>query len=417
MAAADVDVDYALEAGVAHTNNIDRNPDDGLDETAGIARLNLDLAADTNRVDGRVALDVERRIYTKDSNDDETIGTLDAAFDFTLIDRLLTWQARDNFGQVLNDVFAPDNPQNREDVNVFSTGPVLTLPLNATNRFQLSALYRDVSFEDSPQNNDGLTGELSFIRALNANRNIAINVSSGSVDFDREIDTDFDRQSATVSFSSQTSRSNLELEVGRNRISFDSDRADREGSVIIASFRRDLTSRIDFAVNYEQQLSDSAQLFQQFLGDRNAGNAIGNPATDQNALADPLEQRNGGFTVTANQRHGSLFASVRFFDFDFEESNEQDRDGYQINIGGNRTLAGNWRLGFSASLDTNQFVTGRDDDNLQIRLSLDKQLTRTLSLRSSIAHIERDSNTNGQSFDEDVVRLTLVWEPGRQRGN
>jgi len=418
---AEVDVDYAIEAGGAHTNNINRDVEDGLDETAAIVGLDLDLTADTRRINSTIALDIERRIYTKDTNEDETLGSFTGSIDFTLVENFLDWQVQDTFGQVLNDVFAPDNPQNREDVNVFTTGPVMSLGLGANNQVSLSALYRDVSFEDSPQNNDGVTGRLSLIRNISRNRNLSINITNGTVNFDREIDTDFDRRSATVAFSSQTSRSSLSVEIGRNEIVFDTDREDRSGTEINVAFQRELSSRVRLSANYVQQLSDSAQLFQQFLADRNIGNVVGdgvgNPATDQNALADPLEQRSGGVTLNFDQRNGSIFTSVRVFDFDFDESDLQDRDGYQVTVGANRNFSSGWRVGLSGSLNTNQFVSGRDDDNLQVRLTVSKQLTRTLSVASSIAHIERDSNTGGQSFDEDVVRLTLIWQPTSTRGS
>ncbi|MEM6818406.1 MAG: outer membrane beta-barrel protein [Pseudomonadota bacterium] len=420
-ASAEATVDYAIETGGAHTNNINRDIEDGLDETAAIVGLDFDLTADTRRIDSTITLDIEQRIYTKDTNDDETLGSFTGSIDFSLVENYLDWRVEDTFGQVLNNVFAPDNPQNREDVNVFTTGPVLSLGLGANNQVSLSALYRDVSFEDSPQNNDGVTGRLSLIRNISRNRNLSINVTNGTVNFDREIDTDFDRRSATVAFSSQTSRSSLNVEIGRNEIIFDTDREDRDGTEINVAFQRTLNSRVQFAATYVQQLSDSAQLFQQFLADRNIGNfagdGVGNPATDQNALADPLEQRSGGVTLTLDQRNGSIFASARLFDFDFDESDLQDRDGYQITLGANRNLPGGWRVGLSGSLNQNQFSSGRDDDNLQVRLNVSKQLTRTLSISSSVAHIERDSNAGGQSFDEDVVRLTLVWQPTSTRGS
>ncbi len=419
-AKAEVNVDYAIEAGGAHTNNINRDVENGLDETAAIVGLDLDLTADTRRIDSTIALDIEQRIYTKDTNDDETLGTFVGSLDLSVVEDVLQWQVRDTFGQVLNDVFAPDNPQNREDVNVFTTGPVLNLPLGTKTQVELSALYRDVSFEDSPQDNDGINARLSLIRSVSRNRSFSLNATNGEVDFDREASPDFDRRAITVGFSSQTSRSSLSVEVGQNEVIFEGDREDQDGAQITVEFQRSISNRIRFSANYNQQLIDSARLFQDFLGDRNIGNivgdGIGNPATDQNAVADPLEQRTGGFTLTLDQRNGSIFTSLRLIDFDFVDSDEQDRDGYQFRIGTNRNFSNGWRVGISGGINRNQFTNGRDDDNWQVRATLGRQLSRTLSLNASVAHIERNSTANGASFDDDVIRLTLVWRPTASRG-
>ena len=413
---ADVSLDYQYEVGAAHTNNINRTPTDGIDETAGLIGLALDLEADTRRLDASIELDLERRIYTKDTNDDETLGALDAALQFSIVEGILAWQATDAFGQVLNDIFAPDNPQNREDVNVFSTGPVLTLPFNGTNRMLISAVYRDVSYEDSPQDNDALAGEIAFVRSLNANRTFSLNLNSAAIDFDRLGDPDFDRHSASIQFSSNTSRSSLDVELGRNRVDFGTDDGERDGNIINVAFRRDLSSRLELSFAYDQQLSDSGQLFGQFVGDRTLGNSVLNASGQQDAVADAIEQRTGNLTLNLRQRYGDFTVSARLFDVDFELTDEQDRDALGFGVGYNRNLAGGWRVGLGFDTNTTEFADGREDDNWQARVTLAKQLTRTLSLDLAVLHVERDSSDSRQSFDEDAVRLTLVWQPRRERG-
>ncbi|MEO0366472.1 MAG: hypothetical protein AAF265_13410, partial [Pseudomonadota bacterium] len=326
---ADVDLDYEFIAGVAHTNNIDLNPDDGLDETAGIYGLVLDLEADTRAITADVGINVERRVYTKDTNEDETIGSVVAQFDAALVDRILSWQASNSFGQALIDVFAPDNPENRQDVNVFSTGPVLTLPLNSSNQLQIAAEYRDLNFEDSPQNNDAIMTQLSYSRALNANRTLALNLSNNNVDFDRPEDPDFDLDVASVSLTSSTSRSTLSLEVGANSVDFGNNRDDLTGALIRAAFSRDLSSRLALSFSYDQELSDSGQLFAQFAGNNAFGNNI-NPAVEQTGAADALEQRSAVVNLTTTRRTGNVSIGVRYFDFDFDQTNNQDRDGLGI---------------------------------------------------------------------------------------
>lgn len=411
---AESTLEYQLEAGGAHTNNINRGPTDGADENVGILGGALDWTYDSNRVEGAVDATLEHRIYTEDSNDDETLLSLNGAFEFELIERLLSWQVEDTFGQVLQDVFAPDNPQNREDVNVFTTGPIATMALNSNNQLQFVGTYRDVNYEESPQNNDSLSGTLAYQRLISASRTLALNLSSQAVDYDRAIDPDFDRHAATVSFSSETSRSSLELELGTNRVSFGSNRDEVDGSLFRLAFSRDISARLNLSVSADKELSDSGQLFNQFLNARQS-NLFGENTANVEAEADALEQRSGSIRLSADQRAGSLYVSASYLDVDFQSSDDQDRDGMTLSIGGNRQLGSGWDLGLSANLNKTDFVDGREDDNLRVTLTLSKQLTRTLSLNAQIAHTERDSSNAGFSFDEDAGRVTLIWQPTRSR--
>ncbi|MEM7610324.1 MAG: hypothetical protein AAF270_01515 [Pseudomonadota bacterium] len=413
-AVSETTLDYQLETGVAHTNNINRGPVDGADETVGIIGGELDWTVDTRRADGLIDATLEHRIFSNDTNDDETLLSLNGEFDFELIDRLLSWQVTDNFGQVLQDVFAPDNPQNRENVNVFSTGPVVSLPLNSTNQIQFVAAYRDVSFEESPQDNDSLSGQLSYQRSISETRTISLNLSSQALDFDRAIDPDFDRHSATVSFNSRTSRSNLEIEVGSNTVDFGSDREESDGALFRLNFTRNLTSRLSLTLGADQELSDTGQLFGQFLNTRTP-NLFGENTADVEAEADALEQRGANIGLSAQQRNGSVFANIRYLDVDFQSSDDQDREGLTFSAGINREFAGGWRVGLNANLNAQDFVDGREDDNLLVSLNVTRQLTRTLALDARLTHTERDSTDTLFSFDEDALRVTLLWQPQRTR--
>ncbi|MEL6870147.1 MAG: hypothetical protein AAFO81_10145 [Pseudomonadota bacterium] len=408
-------LEYQLESGVAHSNNIDRDPDDGLDETAIIVGGGLNFTNETRRTDFGVISSLEHRIFTKDSNDDETLLSLTGNFDFDIVERILSWRTTDTFGQVLQDPLAPSNPLNREDVNVFSTGPVLNIPLNSTNRIQVAATYRDVSFEESPQNNDALSGQISYQRQINANRRFAVNLTSQALDFDRAIDPDFDRNAATVSFNSQTSRSNLSIELGYNEVSFGSNLEDSDGSLVRINWNRDLTNRLSMNVSLNQELSDTGQLFDQFANERNV-NSIGENFGEADADADAIEQGRASFGLASDQRNGRVFVTANLLDIDFRNSNDRDRKAITLVAGATREFAGGWDVVVNASINSSEFADGRDDDNLQIRFGVSKRLTRTLSLNASVAHVERDSTAGNFSYDEDTARLTLLWQPQRTRG-
>ena len=79
-----------------------------------------------------------------DTYDDEFLGGLDGTVYYRFIPERFAWSIEDNFAQIAVNGLAVDTPDNRQNLNYFTTGPDIILPLGARTALEVSGRYSDV---------------------------------------------------------------------------------------------------------------------------------------------------------------------------------------------------------------------------------------------------------------------------------
>src|SRR5262249_4865121 len=133
---------------------------------------------------------------------------------FTLVPQVLSWSIADNFGQAPLNPLAPIAPGNRENLNYFSTGPTLTLPLGQSTSLGISAQYGRMDYQRSPLDNINLSGAVGLTHELSPSSSISINARAERVDFSNDqLNPDYDRQEAFARFAAKGSRTELGIDL------------------------------------------------------------------------------------------------------------------------------------------------------------------------------------------------------------
>ena len=94
------------------------------------------------------------------------------------------WLVSEDLGQA---ALSPSDsllPADRENANVFSTGPTLYLPLSARNRLSIAGLYSDVYYEESDVDNQRLRAAAALERDLGGNKQLTLGYSKQRTDYD-----------------------------------------------------------------------------------------------------------------------------------------------------------------------------------------------------------------------------------------
>ena len=127
MSTARADLNLDAEIGAEHSDNVRRVATDEQSDTIGTARVTLTLEEMRPRLEARIAADVQYRHYFDDSYDSEVVGGLSGDVAWSILPERFIWIVQDNYGQIAADRAQPDTPDNREDINYFTTGPDLRL--------------------------------------------------------------------------------------------------------------------------------------------------------------------------------------------------------------------------------------------------------------------------------------------------
>ena len=210
---------YEIQAGVIESDNIGRLPSGGTHETVGVLDLGLTWHDRRPFLDADVDADVSHINYFQHTYSDEFIGNFLGAAKLHLAPELLTWDIADNFGQVPLAPLAPITPGNRENINYFSTGPALSLPVGQSTRLDVTGQYGRVSYQVSPLDSTILTGGVGLLHELAPLSNISINARDESIRFaNDQLNPDYERQEAFARFDTKGSRTELAIDLGYSHL-------------------------------------------------------------------------------------------------------------------------------------------------------------------------------------------------------
>lgn len=206
---------YEVQVGVIESDNIERLPSGGGDETIGVVDLGFTWHDKRPWFDADIDADVSHLNYFQHTYSDEFIGNFLGALKINLAPDLLSWDITDNFGQAPLEPLVPITPNNRENINYFSTGPTLSLPLGQTTQLDVTGQYGRVDYQVSPLDSTVLTGGVGLLHELSSISTISINARDEGIRFaNDQLNVDYDRQEAFARFDTKGSRTELGVDLG-----------------------------------------------------------------------------------------------------------------------------------------------------------------------------------------------------------
>lgn len=251
---------YEIRLGVIESDNIERLPSGGSDQTIGIEELGLTWHDKRPWLDADIEADLSHLDYFQHAYGDEYLGNLLGVVKLNLVPDLLAWDVTDNFGQAPLQPLAPITPANRENVNYFSTGPSLSLPLGKTTFLDLTGGYGKVTYQQSPLDSTRLTGALSLLHELTPASNISLNASEESIRFQNDrLNPDYDTQEAFGRFDAKGSRTALGVDLGYSRLNIPGSRHGIPLARLQISRRVSPASTVGLALGHDY--SDGADSF------------------------------------------------------------------------------------------------------------------------------------------------------------
>jgi len=399
------ELEYEARTGVGYTDNIGRTEVDAIDETVGIVGLEIDYEYLSRGVELGVLADLEYRYYAGDSFDNDTFGSLNADLVLNLTRDVLSWGVEQRLGHVVTNPFAAETPRTRERINTIATGPNVRVPLGGATALGFIGRIGSDNFSVTDADNDNLSGQLLVSRALSRNRSLSFNITADRVEFDNsDVNSSFDRQTAFIGFTSENSRGSVDLSVGQNELH---DRGTVErGSFIGLELSRRLTDITELDVSFDRRLTFASELFQDF---QTPGPAFG-ATRNIIGVADPLELTRASVALNFNRGSNELFVAIVTQKNDFISENGFDRSSREARIGGMLGIGPAWRLFYSAAVRQSEFDQDpREDDDLTLRVGLQRQITSSLRLRLDFTRLDRDSNTADASYTENAGFLTVRY--------
>lgn len=257
---------YSLTAAVQNNDNVSLSP---IDETSAVETelgLQVDYTHDSAFLSSGIQGGFLNRAYSQDDFDVEHIVDASAFANFSVIPNNFHWYGSAFATQTLIDVFSADTPQNRTNVNRYSTGPDFIFRLSEVTN--LSYHYR---YQIDQVGDDLIPDTISTQNILNLSRrfgpltSISLNGSQSSTYLDdggENLETDTVRTTIGITRNFKTAM--LNLAIGETEITLPNGGSAKGGSSS-ASLNYTISPESRMLASYNQNIYDSSvDLLSQF---------------------------------------------------------------------------------------------------------------------------------------------------------
>jgi hypothetical protein len=216
------DIGWSIDAGAGRTDNatlVDSNPvSDTLSSVGGAIAYTID----SRRIEASLNGHGNYVHYIDDTYDDDFQGFAAGSLALGIVPDTFLWTINDTYGQIAIKQFEPLTPANRQNVNRFTTGPDLILPLGSQSDMKFSARYGDARYEDSDQiDSQTLEGSIAFRRNLSQSTYLGLIASNTRVEYDVPGSQTYDRPAVYGTLDSTGARQSISIAVGVNRVEVD----------------------------------------------------------------------------------------------------------------------------------------------------------------------------------------------------
>ena len=397
------DASYYIETGAIRTDNAQRLFNNPVDDNIAYAELGTNLAVDRRRLDASLSANGRFNTYLDDSFSDEFLFNGSGNLNFTFVPDVFEWSASTVYSQALLNVLVANTPDNREDVNVFTTGPRLTLPVARATAVQLSAQYSDRYFEIRETDNSDILYSGALVQTLSSGARLSLELSTQETEFDAEGLREFERRNAALRFASETVRTGINVAVGTNEIEIGGE-TQSTPSIDVELSRR-TSPRTTLTLGYNQQFADGSRSFQALL----EAPELGSPVNDVFLIGVPNETRILRLGSSTEYQRTTIGLSVFNEDVSSVTLSDQSRETLGASFSVCRQIAYAGYATLAVSYTERDFVSVSDDTTWVAGFNISNRVTRNVTVSLGLQHQTRDADIPTFSFDENRISLSIRY--------
>ena len=206
---------YGIAAGIGESDNINLSQTNPKSQTLAATDLDFDLKRTGSRLDASALGNFTDIDYLEGAYSNQVLGRFDGLADVKLWSDRLKWIVADHYGEEQTDPFQAVTPLNLQRVNVFSTGPDLTLRPSYSTFVNLDARYTQNSYQSSPFDGHNLMGSAALGEQLSPLSSLSLVVQAEELRFDNTlVNTNFDRREAYARYLVKGARTSIDAQLG-----------------------------------------------------------------------------------------------------------------------------------------------------------------------------------------------------------
>lgn len=402
-----------LDLGLEHSDNRARTSPRGSSETALVPRAIVDLFRSGDRVTTRLAGYVEQRLPLDGSFGNDFQANIAGRLNWHLIEESLDWVVENVASGTPLDLTAQDTRENRQQTNVFSTGPRwIVQPARPWSGLFDARFIHSYAEDSAAFNSNRVLLAARAVRRLGGGRQLSAGVEATEVRYRNSAFSTSDYQRLDLVGRYRTTRDGFDLDLAAGRTRVELDRGGNlEGNLVRLRLIWSVDDRHRLVASAGHELSDSVRQLAADIDQIDlpvSGNRqlqVGNEYYLLDHIALGWRSRMGLLDGTV---------TVAWRDYQFELDPLLDVEEHGLDLGLSWRLDQTMALEAGFGLERRRFrVTEQRDTDARVALFLVRRFNPRWSGRVGAVRHQRDSNILGQSSRENVVAVYLTYHAGR----
>jgi len=404
-APARADVEWKINTGVGFSDNIQRAATNEVNETIATAGFTLALQENTRLFNADVDADLAYYEYLDNTYDGEVVGDVDAKLIYEAVPERFRWTLEDNFGQSRLNQFSADRPDNRENINLLSTGPDLTFRLGTAFTFHLGGRYELTTYESSPLDSERLIGTAALQRDVSQVSSLSLVADYETTEYDNQVSiNEYQVQSLFARYMVNGARTKLSLDLGYTVLTELGE--DSGGVYSKLDLSRQVSQSTRLTLRAGSEYSNGGDAFRRVQSSRDVGSG---PITVQ-PTPDAFEDRFVGLGWVYDRSRTSVRLDVSYNMEIYQERSELDRSYIDVRGSVKRQLSPVASIRIGAEYARSEYENQPyEDKELIVLAGFEWMLGSMLDLGITYERYDRDGKNVGDEYAENQAWVRLIY--------
>lgn len=365
-------------------------------EITQVTFLNFQLEENSADLRAQFNADIRHSAYRNDTFNNESDTSINAELLWDISPRRYSWYFFERYTQLEEDANNIQTIENQQNINEIISGPNFRWQLGRANWLELDARLYSYYFEASDADNERVSTIFRWIKSLVPGLDINITYDMLTTEFqDESVNTNFTRASTFVGFNYERSVNNVQLNLGKSRLSDDNTSVDDSDYVDLIATRQ-ISASSNVSMSFRQDIGDSSSELENGLS----------------IVAGNFKQKSSSIQYTQSTTTGSWgihFVSV--IRNDVISADYEVEDNLTLDL--NRVVGVGSRISI-AFQTTNQEIEnallGNYTDTINSAvITYDHRFSRRLSVTLSSEKLDRISTEQLRNYKDERIQITLSF--------
>ncbi len=401
-----VDVGFGLDFILAKHDNVNLDLIPTGDEWVSTITGTIEVIENSSNLIAGLNASVSALNYKNDPSQDTTDINLILNALWIVNPSHFEWLVSDVYTQTLIDPLQSDTQSNREDINIFATGPNYYWRLNSRHNINFEARFQNTYYSSTDGDSDRISTALGWVYRVNSSLSTSLNAEFATLDYKDNTLSDYMNNDLFVRAAYQRGRNTFTAEAGISSFDFET-LDDIKGNRYLLSLRNQRTINSDIFLEFSHGISDEAT---EILSD--AQDPLSGSTTSTSAGTDIFTEDNIIIRYTKITNRFAFLAEIEDVKRDYVTLDEFDIHSFQVSI--QPTI--NFSQTASLNLEAMQIKTlyensspEREDVDTTYILRYNNSFTRNLRWSLSVETEQRKSTVSLNDYEDNRILATLSY--------